>query len=101
LNLLADDEKIKEITTRAYREVVGSGRWSYGNFIRELERDVVDLAVSHPDRRDRIGQRLICSVLRWWDRLSWQLIRFEVWFLSQPAGRRLAIMLRGVWNRLS
>jgi len=101
LEVLADHERVREITTRAYREIVASGRWSYRDFVRDLERDLIDPAPRHSARRDHVEQRLVCAVLRWRDRLGWAFIRFEAWFLSHPERRRLALRLSRLWSRLS
>ena len=99
LGILAHEEKMKEITTQAYRDIVASQRWSYRHFVEELEREVIDPPAGSV--RARVLQRLIGAALRGRDRLSWQFIRFEVWFLSRPARRRFARSVGRLWGHSS
>lgn len=101
LQVLADDEKVREITTRAYRDVVASARWSYRDFIGELERDLVDPLPGGSLRPDDVRQRVFRALLGWRDSFGWKWVRFEVWFLSDRRRRRFALAVYRLLGRSS
>jgi len=78
LDVVESDEKRKEITDRAYRDVVESGDYAYDVFVKEVLSDIRDGA-----GESSLWQRYV--VYPWMklrDRLSWSMVWFVDTFFS-------------------
>lgn len=78
LDMVADDKIRKELTDRAFEEVVASGRVTYRNFVEEIEatgiRTVLkDSSAGAPAMALALEDRLRLS-----DRRSWLVVRFRL-----------------------
>jgi hypothetical protein len=84
ISVLQDPEAIESITDRAYKQLIGSDRWTYETFVREIERDIIEKVSD----RDRVLISLPCSVFASWtlraiDWVDWLFIRFERWIIDR------------------
>jgi hypothetical protein len=86
LTVLANTAEMKKITDAAYRDVIGSGKWTYINFVRDIERTIIDSASVLQRKHGAIAQRVIRRLINLRDEAGWLFIRF----LSNQKRRRLA-----------
>ncbi len=68
LAIIKQDNMRQEITDRAYRDIVASGRYTYRHFVSQV------LGASLPEglqAKDTPGHRVLYRWMQWADRLSW------------------------------
>jgi glycosyltransferase involved in cell wall biosynthesis len=91
LRMLADSERVQQMTSDAFREIACSEKWTYRTFVRDIERDIINQApaVARPSvgLTARIVARGKLSLL---EVLGWQFIRFERWILNGAINNKLA-----------
>lgn len=75
LDALQDRERTEQMVRQAYRDVVGSGRWTYRTFVRETEATVFDETSL---RRMDLRSWYYYLFFRWRDWLLWRFIHLEV-----------------------
>lgn len=94
LDFLSDETAVREMTDRAYADVVGSEAVTYRRFIRKFD-DLVSAHVSdQPEVRPALGRAAIRSTLRGWDELCWRRVRAEARWISQDSRlTRLALQV--------
>jgi hypothetical protein len=86
LDKIRDGGLIAEITSRAYEDIVASGRWTYNKFVGEIEDAIIDYAMAKGNRSTGIRTSLALLWLDLRDFLSWQVIGLVVKMLSVRSG---------------
>jgi hypothetical protein len=88
---LGDEARRRSIVERAYRDVVASGRYSYAQFVREVESAGADAASAQgSDRRDAVRHQRNRAE----EQLTWRRVAVEA-KLARPAAALRAIASRG------
>jgi hypothetical protein len=73
LAVLGDPERCREITDRAYADLIASGKYTYQGFVRSFD-EVLMAAGLRPDPRDDAGLR---AYLAEWARFQSRVVDFE------------------------
>lgn len=80
LKIFSEPERMHQMTSTAYAEVVASGKWSYPAFVKEIEESIINS--SRPGaggKSSTTAQTVICWGLGVVDAVNWLFIRIEHW----------------------
>lgn len=91
LNILRDEKRINKIVRTAYEDIVMTNKWTYEEFVREIEKDIIDAAITQ-DNPLSLYSFLVLYRLKLKDLLGWVFIRFEAWALYAKQGPNKFIM---------
>jgi hypothetical protein len=92
LESIRKDDLRKEITDRAYREIVESGRYTYESFVRGVTEQSLELASSTVNSQDSRDARLVYRWMRMADKLSWASVMLN-WYVVVTFKRRVRKLL--------
>lgn len=81
LDKLADDELVQQMVDTAFREIVEPGRITYRAFVKEIEREILDVEAPARTGRDSLRKRLTLAFRDW---VNWRLIEVEVKLIQEP-----------------
>ena len=96
LEAVRDRDLCRQITDRAYEDLIASGRYSYASFVAELDRELLDAglgeqvgaaqrrAIDNALRKGRLRRRL-----RRWAGRTVALVRYLVWRVAAPVSLRV------------
>jgi hypothetical protein len=92
LDLIKRDSVRKEITERAYRDVVESEQCTYRNFVDLVFTQVFDSSTSASSAQEGLRNRLTFAWLRMADSLSWVIVMLN-WYAVILVKRRIRKIL--------
>jgi hypothetical protein len=90
LRTIADETRVREITSNALREIACSPKWTYRTFVGEIERDIIDGAPLSANAGSSPARLAARARLRALERAGWLFIRFERWVLNGAIRNGLA-----------
>ena len=77
LNLLKNDKYVNEIKKNAYRDIVQSGKYTYKNFIDEVEEEVIDKYVINNGFNYSKQNNFILRILNIVEQTNWLVTKIE------------------------
>lgn len=81
LDILQDENRTREITNQAYKDIVESGRWTYKRFVQSIEDTIINQGVETEQKRCKLVESVIMSGLNIMDSINWYFIKLEVGIL--------------------
>ncbi|MBD0370369.1 MAG: glycosyltransferase family 1 protein [Pyrinomonadaceae bacterium] len=92
LESIRRDDLRAEITKRAYREIVETGKYTYESFVRELTGESLQLASTPVNSQDSKRARPLFWWMRMADRISWAAVMLN-WYVVVSFKRRARSLL--------
>lgn len=96
LKTIKQDKVREEITEHAYRDIVGSGRYTYRSYVDFALQQAMPDVQENPAKRSRVLTACIYQWMRWSDSLAWIQVALNFYSLGARArnnGRRLLAAL--------
>ncbi len=99
LNLLKNDKYVNEIKKNAYKDIVQSGKYTYKNFIDEVEEEIIDKYVINNSMNYSKNNKLILRILNVTEQTNWLVIKIESRII-EIVPKKIVLKIRNFYGKI-